>query len=110
MKRIIPLLLLTFCLVACNSVDRKLSALEKACDAHNLEAAEQIYESISFSDLKLRQVDRWTELSMRYSALKTQRLMEDAAQQTQQLMEQAAKQTQDLMEQSAKQLNSLFGF
>jgi len=104
------MLLLAFCLVACNSVDRKLSALEIACKEHDLEQAEQIYESIDLADLKLRQFNRWTELSMKYSALKTQQLMEDAATRTQELMEQSAKQTQDLMEQSANQLNSLFGF
>lgn len=91
-------MLLTFCLFACNPIDKKISELEKACDAHNLEKAEEIYESIDVSDLTLKQTARWTEVTMKYSALKTQ-----------QMIEEAAKQTQQIMEQSAKQLNSLFG-
>lgn len=109
MKKIVSLMLLAFCLFACNSMDKKISELEKACDANDLEKAEAIYESIDASDLTLKQTARWTEVTMKYSALKTQQLMEEAAKQTQQIMEQSAKQTQELMEQSAKQMNSLFG-
>ena len=109
MKNNILLMLLAFGLVACNSIDKQMNELEKACEANDLKKAEAIYESIDVSDLSLRQAGRWTEITMKYSALKTQKLMEEAAKQTQQIMEQSAKQTQDLMEQSAKQLNDLMG-
>lgn len=91
-------MMLAFFLFACNPIDKKISELEKACEAKDLKKAEAIYESIDPSDLTIKQTARWTEVTIKYSTLKTQ-----------QIMEESAKKTQELMEQSAKQMNSLFG-
>ncbi len=87
MKKMYPLMLLAFCLLACNPLDKKISELEKACAANDLEKAEAIYESIEesidASKLSLKQAARWTEVTMKYSALMYQKTIDEAAKQTQ---------------------------
>ena len=109
MKKILSLMVVALCLMACNSIDKQLAEFEKAIAAQDLEKAEELYDSFDVSKMTIKQSARWTEATMKYSALQTQKIMEESARQTQELMEQTAKQTQQLMEQSAKQMNSLFG-
>lgn len=99
MKKILSMMLVAFCLMACNAIDKQLAEFEKAVAAQDLEKAEQIYESLDINKMTIKQSARWTEVTMQYSALKTQKLMEESA-----------KQTQELMEKSQKQMNSLFGY
>lgn len=104
-------MLLAFFLFACsNSIDNKISELEKACEDKDIEKAEEIYESIDVSELSPKQAIRWTNITMKYSALKSQQLMEEAEKETQEIMEQSAKQAEELIKQSENQVNSLFGF
>ena len=98
MKKLVSLMLLAFCLFACNPIDKKISELEKACKANDLEKAEAIYESIDISDLTLKQAERWGNVTVQYSNLKAQKMIEESE-----------KQTQKLMEESSKQMNKLLG-
>ncbi|MBQ1167605.1 MAG: hypothetical protein II143_00750, partial [Bacteroidales bacterium] len=60
MKKIISLLVIALCLVACNSVDQKLDKLEKACEDKNIEKAEKICASIDAAKLDAEQSARLT--------------------------------------------------
>lgn len=109
MKKIISLMLLACCLLACNSNDKKITDLEKACEANNLEKAVRIYESIDESELTLKQVSRLTEIAMKYSALQTKDILDKSAQMTSDLLDQSTKMAQDIMEQSAKMAQEIVG-
>ena len=100
MKKIISLLIIAICLVACNnnSFESKMKQLDKACAAGNIEKAESIMASIDKEQLTPEQTAAWTEAAMKVSALKTKKMMEEAGQAVKEAAEEAGERVHETLE------------
>lgn len=99
MKKIISLLVIALCLVACNSVDQKLDKLEKACEDKNIEKAEKICASIDAAKLDAEQSARLTAATVKMAAIKAEQFIKDAGEAVKDAVEEAGREAQEAIEQ-----------
>lgn len=98
MKKIIALLAIAICLVACNSVDKKLADLEKACEAKDTEKAEKIVNTIDQAKLSTEQAARLADATMKLAALKAEQFLEDAGEAVEEAVEEAGEKVEEALE------------
>lgn len=103
MKKIISLLVIALCLVACNSVDQKLAQLEKACEDKNVEKAEKICASIDNAKLTAEQTARLTEATVKLAALKAEQFLQSAGEKVEEAVKEAGERAEEALENVSEQ-------
>ena len=103
MKKFFALLVISLCLVACNSVDQKLDKLEKACQEKNIEKAEKICATIDAAKLDAEQSARLKAATVKMAAIKAEQFLKDAGKAVKDAVEEVGREAQEALEQVSEE-------